>query len=81
VDGRTAAVAPGQSAFVPRGSIHSFENLGKTDSQVLSVATPGLFRPAYFRELAAVIDRAPGSPPDPTALHEVMTRHGVTPAR
>ncbi len=43
------------------------------------MATPGVFRPAYFHEIAEVL--AASSPPDPGAIFAVMARHGLTPAR
>jgi hypothetical protein len=46
----------------------------------LSVATPGVFRPAYFLEIAEVLGASPGGPPDVDALFAVMGRHGLTPA-
>jgi len=43
--------------------------------------TPGILEPAYFRDVAAILDAAAGGPPDLTALGEVMQKHGLTPAR
>ena len=60
--------------------VHDFENAGDVDGVFLSVATPGVFTPAYFHEIAEVLDRSPDGPPDPGALMAVMTRHGLTPA-
>jgi hypothetical protein len=42
--------------------------------------TPGILGPAYFREVAAILDAATGASPDFAALGEVMRRHGLTPA-
>ena len=53
-------------------------NAGNVDSMFLSVATPSVFTPAYFHEVAEVLDRSPDGPPDPGALMAVMTRHGLT---
>ena len=47
---------------------------------MLAIVSPGILSPNYFREMAAVIKAAPGGPPDPAALAEVMQRHGLTPA-
>jgi hypothetical protein len=44
----------------------------------LAIVTPGVLGPDFFREVAAVLDAAAG-PPDLTAIHEVMRRHGLTP--
>jgi hypothetical protein len=41
----------------------------------------GVFGPAYFHELAAVLEAVGDGPPDPEAFKAVMLRHGLTPAR
>jgi hypothetical protein len=65
---------------VPRGAIHEFENRGGSDARFLAIATPGVFGPAYFLEVAQVLAASAGGPPDLAALGEVMRRHGLTPA-
>ncbi len=80
VDGRTHAVGPGDALFISRGVVHQFENLGDADGRFLSVATPGIFRPAYFEEIADVLAESAGGPPDAAALMAVMARHGLTPS-
>jgi quercetin dioxygenase-like cupin family protein len=79
-DGEVRQLHPGDALFVRRGQVHDFENAGNVDGVFLSVATPGVFTPAYFHEVAEVLDRSPDGPPDPGALMAVMTRHGLTPA-
>jgi hypothetical protein len=58
--------------------VHRFENLGTEVATQLAVVTPGLLGPAYFRDLAAVINV--DGPPDFAAALDVMRRHGLTPA-
>jgi hypothetical protein len=36
--------------------------------------------PAYFQELAALVEPGSGGPPDLAAIAAVMRRHGLTPA-
>lgn len=79
VDGGTHAVGPGDALFIARGVVHHFENQGDVDGRFLSVATPGVFRPAYFEEIRDVLTAAAGGPPDVQALVDVMRRHGLTP--
>jgi quercetin dioxygenase-like cupin family protein len=79
VEGVATAVGPGEVLTIPRGAVHRFENPGTEVATELAVVTPGLLGAAYFRELAAVVDRAAG-PPDLEAMLEVMRRHGLTPA-
>jgi quercetin dioxygenase-like cupin family protein len=78
IDGDKSEIEPGDALVIRRGQVHHFENLGVDEARFLSVATPGVFRPAYFEEIAAVLDA--GGPPDLQALAGVMRRHGLTPA-
>ncbi len=59
------------------GQIHGFENHGDVDAKFLAIATPALFGPAYFREIAEVLAASAGGPPDLAAIGEVMRRHGL----
>ncbi len=80
IDGVAHELSAGQAGFVGKGQVHSFDNTGTTDGAFLTVATPGIFRPEYFREIAAVLSASPDGPPDIGALFGVMARHGLTPA-
>jgi len=81
VDGDLHDVGPGEVLAIPRGVVHGFDNTADVDARALAVVTPGILGSAYFRDIAAVLERAAGGPPDPAALAEVMRRHGLTPAR
>jgi len=81
VDGEAREVGPGESLCVRRGAVHGFENSGEADASFLAIATPGVFGPAYFSEVAEVVAAAAGGPPDLDAIREVMRRHGLSPAR
>jgi quercetin dioxygenase-like cupin family protein len=80
IDGETVEVGRGEAVCVRRGQIHAFENHGDVDATFLAIATPAMFGPAYFREIAEVLAASAGGPPDLAALGEVMRRHGLTPA-
>lgn len=80
IDGREVPVEPGQAVCIPRGIVHGFVNRGKVDATVLCVATPGVFGPAYFEELAGVLKSSAGGPPNREGMIDVMRRHGLTPA-
>jgi quercetin dioxygenase-like cupin family protein len=79
IDGHTREIAPGESACIRRGQVHGFENRSGEDVKLLAVASPGLFGPAYFRELGEVL--AADGPSDPVAIVEVMARHGISAAQ
>ncbi len=81
IDGETVEIGPGEAVCVARGAIHGFENRGGSDAAFLAIATPGVFGPAYFREVADVLAASGGGPPDRQALIEVMRRHGLTPGQ
>jgi hypothetical protein len=60
--------------------VHGFVNHADVDATVLCIATPGVFGPAYFEEIAAVLTVSAGGAPDRAAMIDVMRRHGLTPA-
>jgi quercetin dioxygenase-like cupin family protein len=80
IDGQARDVGPGESVCIRRGQVHGFENPGSVDAKFLAIATPGVFGPAYFRDVAQVLAATAGGPPDLAALGEAMRRHGLTPA-
>lgn len=80
IDGQAHDVGPGESVCIRRGQVHGFENRGSLDAKFLAIATPGVFGPAYFRDVARVLAATAGGPPDLAALGEAMRRHGLTPA-
>ncbi len=80
-DGESIAIGAGEALCVPRGAVHGFQNGGGTDATFLAIASPGVFGPAYFREVGEVLATSAGGPPDVAALAEVMRRHGLTPAQ
>jgi quercetin dioxygenase-like cupin family protein len=80
VDGRKTDIGPGEVLCIPRGAIHRFDNFHSADAKMLAIVTPGVLRPDYFREIAAVIEAAASGPPNPAAIADVMRRHGLTPA-
>jgi quercetin dioxygenase-like cupin family protein len=79
VTGREIEVGPGDTLCIKRGEIHTFM---ANDGEVsfLAAATPGVFGPTYFLELADLLATTDDSGPDPNAIAAVMLRHGLTPA-
>jgi quercetin dioxygenase-like cupin family protein len=80
IDGETIEIGPGEAVCVPRGAIHGFENRSGIDAKFLAIATPGVFGPEYFHEVADLLAASADGPPDLAAVAEVMRRHGLTPA-
>jgi quercetin dioxygenase-like cupin family protein len=77
VGGRKVSIERGDVLFIPRGIVHHIENLGDAAARGLSVVTPGVLGPDYFREVAAVLSA--GGPPNLALIAEVMRRHGLRP--
>src|SRR5689334_1312028 len=64
VEGTVTEVGEGDVLCIPRGAVHQFDNTGAADATSLAIVTPGLLRPDYFRDIAAVLADAAGGPPD-----------------
>lgn len=78
LDGGKHELRSGDSLFVPRGSVHGFENLHSETTRSLAVLTPGSIGRRYFEEVAAAVN-APGKP-DLAKVKEIMLKHGLVPA-
>ena len=78
VDGQRHEVRPGDTVFIPRGSVHHHENLHPGTARALVVLTPGSIGRRYFEEMAQAVN-VPGKP-DPAMVKEIMLRHGLAPA-
>ena len=77
LDGAAVDLAPGQTLFIPRGTVHGFDNRGAMVATCLCVLTPGVLGPAYFRAMQAAF--AAAAPPDGATLRGIMERHGLVP--
>ena len=78
IDGNAIGVGPGQAICIPRGAVHRFDNFGTEDAKQLSIVTPAIMGPAYFREASAAINAASGGPPDLAKIVEIFRKHGMT---
>ena len=76
MDGAEVPLGPGESLFIRRGVVHGFRNDGPGPARCLSLLTPGVLGPAYFREMAGLLAQ---QPPDRAAMAEVMRRYGLVP--
>jgi len=78
VEGKPVDIGPGETCFIPRGSVHGFNNLKPTVVKALAVITPALLGPDFFREAAAIVNA--GGPPDVEKLKAVLLKHGLVPS-
>jgi quercetin dioxygenase-like cupin family protein len=81
IDGETVELAPGECVCIKRGQVHGFDNRSSDGIKFLAIASPGVFGPAYFREIGDVLAASAGGPPDLEAIGAAMRRHGLTPAK
>ena len=79
LEGRKVLVERGDVVFIPRQSVHQLENLAAVDARGLSVITPGLLGPEFFREVADLLNA--GGPPNVERIVAVMRRHGLRPVQ
>ncbi|WP_267425717.1 cupin domain-containing protein [Methylobacterium sp. GC_Met_2] len=77
IAGQDVPVGPGESVFIARGVVHGFRNDGNGEATCLSLLTPGVLGPEYFREMATL---AEGAIHDPAAMKTVMERYGLIPS-
>src|ERR671911_311355 len=63
-DGRTFAAKAGSFVYVPRGTVHSYENVGTEHGRLLILSTPAGGTERIFFELGETATE--GSPPPPT---------------
>jgi quercetin dioxygenase-like cupin family protein len=77
-DGEKHELRTGQSLLIPRGSVHTHENLHAEEAKSLIVMTPGTIGRNYFEEIALAV-KGPAKP-DPARLKEIMQRYGLVPA-
>ncbi len=78
LDGRKHEIGPGDSLFIPRGSVHHHANVHAEPARALTVLTPGSIGRGYFEEIAAEVNVA--GKPDLARIKTVMLRHGLVPA-
>ncbi len=64
----TLRLGPGGFAFVPRGTLHRFENVSDTPSRVLIAFTPGGFEEFFFEVGVPAVE---GESPPPLGADEV----------
>ena len=72
IDGRELPARAGDIVFAPRGSRHTFQNMGTTSGRTITTVVPGGIE-LFFAELEKVAPR--GSVPDPAKMLPVFARH------
>ena len=70
-------VGPGQALCIPQGASHRWANNGSVPAKQLTVISPAVMGPEYFREVWQLLSA--GGPLNPAAMAETMRRHGMIP--
>ena len=73
IAGETRRVGPGEAAFIPRGTEHTFQVVGDKPCRHLVILTPGGFE-GFFADMAA---GAYAIPTDMEAITESAARHSM----
>lgn len=74
IAGQTITCGPGETAFVPRGTEHTFRVLSDIPCRHLTILTPGGFE-GFFAEMAAKAYRIPQ---DMDAVAKIADRYHLT---
>lgn len=73
-DGEWVEVPPGSSVFIPRGTVHSFKNVGDTPlKQLITVAPAGI--ETFFARCAEEFKKTEG--PDMERILAISAEHGI----
>ena len=74
VDGQEIYAGPGSTVFAPRGSRHTFQNVGTAPGRMVTTVVPGGLD-LFFEELEEAAPR--GATPDPVRLAPLFDAHGL----
>jgi uncharacterized cupin superfamily protein len=74
VDGKQMTVGPGSTAFAPRGTAHTFQNISSSHSRMIVVAQPAGMD-IFFNELSAAMKGM--REPDMSVILPIFEKHGI----
>jgi mannose-6-phosphate isomerase-like protein (cupin superfamily) len=74
VDGREIYAGPGSTVFAPRGSVHTFQNIGTIPGRMITTVVPGGLD-EFFEDLEKVVPR--GAVPDLAKVAQVVEKYGL----
>ena len=75
IDGVVHEMSPGDVAFIPRGSIHAFKNVGESEGRLRYIFSPALKMEAMFR---AFQEAAQGGEITETQMTDIASAYGQT---
>jgi quercetin dioxygenase-like cupin family protein len=74
IEGAWQEVPAGTAAFMPRGSIHTFRNVGETPLHMMVHVAPAGFE-VFFERIAELFQNSAG--PDMARVIEISAEHGI----
>lgn len=74
VDGEMILAGPGDTVCAPKGSTHTFQNIGTKTGVTLTTVVPGGLD-LFFEELSAAVRR--GAEPNPSVLFPIFEKHDL----
>jgi len=74
VDGTWKEVGAGASAFIPKGAVHTFKNVGEKSLHMMITVSPAGFE-TFMTRCSEVF--AQGGPPDMNRLIAIAAEHGI----
>lgn len=74
IDGAWNEVGSGATAYVPKGAVHSFKNVGETPLRMMISTSPAGFE-TFFTRCAAEFAKPSG--PDLRRIAEIAAEHGI----
>jgi quercetin dioxygenase-like cupin family protein len=77
LDAMKHEVHAGDTVFIPRGYVHTHENLHSETAKALITTTPGLIGRRYFEEMALAINVQ--GKPDIEHVKAIMRLYGIVP--
>ena len=74
VDGEEIRAQAGDTVFAPRGSAHTFQNVGEKTGRTLTTVVPGGLD-IFFEELSEMVPE--GAPFHPSVVRPLFQKHGL----
>jgi mannose-6-phosphate isomerase-like protein (cupin superfamily) len=74
VDGQTILAGPGDVVYAPRGSSHTFQNIGDETGTTITTVVPGGLD-TFFEEVCAIAPR--GTKPDPAVMLPLFEKYNL----
>ena len=75
LDGERHTVRAGDTVYLRRGVVHTYQNFTTSNARLLIATVPGMFS-RFFVELSAVTPL--GAMPDPERMDAMATEYGIT---